>query len=376
MRFASTLLMVCVAVLLALGMVVLYSASMSQRGAHFLVMQLAWCALGLVACVVTASLDYRRLRQVSFFLYGLAVIMLLLVLVPGIGMKINGARRWFDLKIMNFQPSEMAKLALIIMLAHYGERYRRQMGGFLKGLVIPGAGIGLVLGLILAGKDYGTTMLGGAVCLGMLLIAGVRWHYLVPTGLVVFALLCVAIWHNPVRRARVLAWVDPVEHSASIAYQGEQAKIALGVGGWFGRGLGNGRQKEGFVPEHHTDFILSIIGEELGLVATLGILLAFVLLVSAGMFIAWRAEDTFGLLIAVGITLLIGLQAFINIGVVTSVLPNKGLPLPFISYGGSNLLAMLSGVGLLISVARNSNESALVTTDAPSADAIPSAILS
>jgi cell division protein FtsW len=155
------------------------------------------------------------------------------------------------------------------------------------------------------------------------------------------------------RRERILAFLHPEKYKNGVGYQSWQAMIALGSGGWTGLGLGNGRQKLGFVPEHHTDFILSIIGEELGLVATLLVVLTFVIFVICGLYIANRARDTFGLLLAAGLTLLIGLQAAINIGVVTSALPNKGLPLPFISYGGSNLLAMLTCVGLLVSVARH-----------------------
>ena len=154
------------------------------------------------------------------------------------------------------------------------------------------------------------------------------------------------------RLNRILAWLHPEATKDRVGYQAYQSMIAFGSGGWFGLGLGNGRQKLGFVPEHHTDFIFSIIGEELGLVTTLGVVLLFILLVACGIYIAYRASDTFGMLLATGITFMIGIQAFINIGVVTSLLPNKGMPLPFISYGGSNLLLMLVCVGLLLSVSR------------------------
>jgi cell division protein FtsW len=163
------------------------------------------------------------------------------------------------------------------------------------------------------------------------------------------------------RMKRILSWLSLEESKTGVGYQAYQAMIALGSGGWFGLGLGNGRQKLGFVPEHHTDFILSIVGEELGLVATMGVIFAFVLIVICGVYIATHARDTFGTLLATGITFLIGLQAFINIGVVTSALPNKGLALPFISYGGSSLLAMLACVGLLFSVARQGREGELRT---------------
>lgn len=353
MRFAISILAVCVAALLGLGMVMLYSSSMVQVGARYLMMQLVWCGVGLVACVVAASLDYRHLKKVSWLLLALAVALLALVLVPGLGLKINGARRWLGLGGFRFQPSELAKLALIIALAHYAERNQRHMPTFARGIAIPATFIGLVLGLIFIEPDYGTTLLLAAVSAALLLIAGVRWGFLLPPVLAGLAAFSLSVWHNPMRLQRVLAFLHPEKHQDGVGYQTYQAMLALGSGGWTGLGLGNGRQKLGFVPEHHTDFILSIVGEELGLVATLAVVVGFLVLVACGMRIAWRAHDLFGMLLGSGITILIGLQAFINIGVVTSALPNKGLPLPFISYGGSNLLIMLTCTGILISIARH-----------------------
>lgn len=355
MRVATTLLMFCVAALLALGMVMLYSASMTLKGAHFLTLQLLWCGLGLAACVLLAATDYRALRKLALPLLVVSALGLVLVLIPGIGQTINGARRWVRIGPMNFQPSELAKLAAIVALAAYAEYHQRQMGRFKHGVLIPGAVLVLFAGLILRGRDYGTTMLFGAVCAMLLLVTGVRWRYILPPLLAAGLLLSVAIWHDPVRRARVLAWLHPEEHVEGKGYQAYQAMLALGSGGLEGRGLGNGRQKT-FVPEQHTDFILPVIGEELGLPATLGVVAAFTVIIVCGMTIAWRARDAFGTYLACGITFLIGLQAFINIGVVTSLLPNKGLPLPFISYGGSNLLIMLAAVGILLSIARQAIE--------------------
>jgi cell division protein FtsW len=186
----------------------------------------------------------------------------------------------------------------------------------------------------------------------MLLIAGVRWRFFVPPIILAVAGLAVSIWHDPMRMKRIFSWLYLEENKSGVGYQAYNAMLALGSGGWTGLGLGNGRQKLGFVPEHHTDFILSIIGEELGLIATLLVVLTFIAIIVCGIYIAYKSRDSFGMLLASGLTLLIGLQAAINIGVVTSTLPNKGLPLPFISYGGSNLLAMLTCVGLLLSVAR------------------------
>ena len=340
----------CVAGLLAFGMVILYSStSMQQDGAHYLIMQLLWCGMGLVFCVTAATIDYRWLGKIGWPLLVVAVVLLALVLMRH---PINGSRRWFGLGRVGFQPSELAKLALIIALAKYGEKYQRQMRTWKRGILIPGLFIGVVLALIFVEPDRGATILLASVSAAMLVVAGVRWGYIVPPSLAALGALAVSLAHDPMRSKRIFSWLYLEENKLGVGYQAYQAMLALGSGGWTGLGLGNGRQKLGFLPEHHTDFIFSIIGEELGVVATLLVLLVFVVFVMCGIYIALHAADTFGLLLAVGVTFLIGLQAFINIGVVTSALPNKGLPLPFISYGGSNLMILLSCVGLLLSVAR------------------------
>jgi cell division protein FtsW len=354
MKAAVTMLVFCVAALLALGMVMLYSSSMAQVGARYLLMQLVWCAIGLGLCLAATLIDYRWLKKFAWPLFGLAVFLLMLVLVPHIGMKINGARRWLGHGNARMQPSELAKIALIVAIAWYGEYYQRQMPTWKKGIVIPAVFIGLILGLVFVEPDRGTTILLGGVSAVMLIIAGVRWTYIVPPVFLALAGLGISLARDPMRTRRIFSWLDLEAHKSGVGYQAYQAMIALGAGGWTGLGLGNGRQKMGFVPENHTDFIFSIIGEELGLITTLLVVIAFVGVIVCGIYIALKARDTFGMLLGSGITFLIGLQAFINIGVVTSALPNKGLPLPFISYGGSNLLMMLVAVGILLSIARQS----------------------
>jgi cell division protein FtsW len=363
MKVAVTILAFCVTSLLALGLVMLYSSSMTQVGAHYLMMQLIWCVFGFILCISAASLDYQLLKKYAWPIFIVAVILLMLVLVPHIGRKINGARRWFDLHGVRFQPSELGKIALIIALAWYGDRFQRRMPTFKWGIVFPVAIIGMILGLIFVEPDRGTTILLAAVSGAMLLLAGVQWKFIIPPVILAIVGLVVSILHDPMRMKRIFSWLDLEQNKDGVGYQAYQAMIALGSGGWNGLGLGNGRQKLGFVPEHHTDFIFSIIGEELGLVATLLVIVAFVVVALCGLYIALHARDTFGTLLATGITLLISLQAAINIGVVTSALPNKGLPLPFISYGGSNLLAMLTCVGILLSVARQATPSKVSVSD-------------
>ena len=371
MKVAVTTLAVCVASLLALGLVMLYSASMmiwdkhtnSEIGAHYLMMQLIWCACGFALCVTVASLDYQLFKKYAGPIYFVALLLLALVLEKHIGVVRGNARRWFSFHGVSFQPSELGKIALIIALAWYGDRCQRRMHTFRWGVLVPITIIASELVLIFREPDWGTTILLTAVGGAMLVLAGARWIFLIPPLLATAAGGVVMLLHNPMRMKRIFSWLEVEANKEDVGYQAYQARIALGSGGFSGLGLGNGRQKLGFVPEHHTDFIFSIIGEELGLIATLLVIAAFAVLVWCGIYIALRATDRFGTLLAAGVTLLIGLQAIINIGVVTSALPNKGLPLQFISYGGSNLLAMLTCVGILFSVARRATPEKIPVAD-------------
>ena len=356
MKLASTLLVFVVSALLALGLVMLYSATMFHRSGGFWSGQLLWCCIGVVVCLGAAMSDYQLLKKVSVPALVLALLLLVAVMIPGIGLERNGARRWLQLPGTTFQPSEFAKLAVIIALAHYCERKGRRMGTFKNGLLIPGMVLGLFLGLIFIEPDWCATALLAAVCGLMLILAGTKIRYM---ALPVIGVMCAGgylLSQNTVRLNRITSWLDPEGTKQGVGYQAWQSLIALGSGGTTGLGLGNGRQKLGFVPEHQTDFIFSVIGEELGLIATMAVVVGFVLFLVCGGFIAMRARDFFGFLLASGLTFLIGLQAFINIGVVTSMLPNKGLPLPFISRGGTNLVVMLFCVGVLLSIARFANQ--------------------
>jgi cell division protein FtsW len=219
-------------------------------------------------------------------------------------------------------------------------------------VLFPALLIGGFLGLIFVEPDRGTTILLALVAGAILFIAGARWKYILPLLLVVTAALALSLHSDTMRSDRIRAWLNPEQNKNGVGYQTYQGLLALGSGGWCGLGLGNSREKLGFLPEQTTDFIFPIIGEELGLVATLLVVVAFMVLLTSGAYIASRADDTFSVLLGFGITFLIGIQAFINIGVVTNTLPNKGMPLPFISKGGSNLLIMLVCVGILLSIAR------------------------
>ena len=377
MNRATSILIFCVAVLLGLGMITLYSSSMNMElnrsavGSDFLRSQMIWCCFGLAGCAVAAAVDYRRWKNAAPWILGFSVVLLVLVFVPHVGWAataghrgdgLKGAHRWVGLpyltRLPHFQPSELAKLALILFLAAYVDRYQRQMGTFKRGFVIPAAAIAAVLGLIFVEPDRGCAMLMAAIAGAMLLVAGARLRYFVPTGMAGLGGLAWSLFHDPMRHGRIFAWLHPELTKEGAGYQAWQAMIALGSGGWTGLGLGDSRQKMGFVLEHHTDYIFAIIGEELGLVTTLAVVLLFVALMFCGIYIARRAADPFGRLLAAGITFMISIQAFINMGVATSLLPCKGMPLPFISYGGSNLLLMLVSVGLLLSISRFAAEPA------------------
>ena len=378
MKVAVTILTFCVTSLLALGLVMLYSSSMvmvdkhthSEIGAHMLQMQLLWCVLGFIACAILAAMDYGLLKKFALPVFIGSLFLAALVFVPHVGMQFNGAHRWIRLPGATFQPSEIVKIALIITLAWYGDRFQRKMNTFKRGIIVPGIIIAAALGLIFIEPDRGTTILLAAVSGTMLMIAGVRWLHVIPPVLAAGAALFYSLTHDSMRSGRITAWLHPEAHASGAALQAEQAKIAIGSGGLTGLGLGDGVQKHGFLPEIQSDFIFANIGEELGLVATLLVVLAFLIITICGLFIALRSRDQFGCLLAVGVTSLISYQAIINIGVVTSLLPNKGLALPFISAGGSSLLAMLMGVGILLSVARQAvpakiSASDFVTNDNP-----------
>ncbi|HEY3931542.1 MAG TPA: putative lipid II flippase FtsW [Verrucomicrobiae bacterium] len=354
MKVAVTTLAFCVAALLALGLVMLYSSTMTtQAGARDLMMQLVWCGLGFALCVTATAFDYQLLKKLAWPIFALALFLLTLVFVPMVGHASHGAHRWIGRGHFTIQPSEFAKVALIIMLAWYGDRYQRQMQTWKRGIFFPVAIIGVILVSIFVEPDRGQTILLAAVSGAMLLIAGVQWKKIIPPVLLATVALAFSLFHDSMRKGRIAAWLHPDAHAGGAALQAHQAMIGLGSGGLTGLGLGNGLQKNGYLPEIQTDFIFANIGEELGLIATLLVVIAFVVIAICGIYIALRSRDTFGFLLATGITLLISLQAAINIGVVTSALPNKGLPLPFISYGGSNLVAMLACIGILFSIARH-----------------------
>ena len=355
-RLSVLLMMTAVAGLLALGIVMLASTGEFAQDAHgrpyfFLKHQLMWLGLGIVGCAVMANIDYRQLVKRWVWVYVISAVLLICCFAPGIGAKINGSHRWIRLGFATFQPSELAKAASILALAWWLSQERDLEKQFLRGFVLPLLVVGGLMGLIVCEVDVGSTVLIGGTAMCMLFVSGSPWKFI--GGLMTLGVLAVAgaISMMPERLGRFLAFMNPEKYPAD-AYQTQQGLIALGSGGMSGLGLGNGRQKLLYLPYAHTDFIFPMVGEELGLVGTLGVIMAYILFMMGGVSIAMKARDRAGLLTGMGIVMLISLQALVNLGVTTELLPNKGLPLPFISYGGSNLAFCLLGVGVLINIYR------------------------
>ena len=356
-RKSAYILFLAVLGLLVIGIVMLFSTSAFARDSHgdvyfFIKRQAIWFGIGLVVCTFAALIDYHFWQRTWWLWFALALIALTLCYFPPLGMRINGSRRWVGLGQLTFQPSELAKLAAVFFLAAWFSRYEKAGNNAIYGFLFPLGTISLLAGLILGEVDLGTTALLGTTAFVVMFIAGVNPLWL---GIVSFAglgAIVVVATQISERMGRLSAFLHPQNFKEDAGLQQMQALIAWGSGGMEGLGLGNGRQKMLYLPYAHTDFIFPIIGEELGLRFSLLVVFLFVVIIVCGIMIALHAKDRFGLLLGCGVVSLLALQAAVNIGVTTSLLPNKGLPLPFISYGGSNLVACLFGVGLLLNVYR------------------------
>jgi cell division protein FtsW len=356
-RKSAYILFLAVLGLLVIGIVMLFSTSAFARDSHgdvyfFIKRQAIWFGIGLAVCILVALIDYHFWQRTWWLWFTLALIALTLCYIPPLGLRLNGSRRWVGLGPFTFQPSEIAKIAAVFFLAAWYSRDEKAGNSLLRGFVLPLSIVGLLAGLILTEVDLGTTALLGAIAFVMMFVAGANALWL---GILSFTglggILLVASQMSE-RMSRLSAFLHPQNFKEDAGLQQMQALIAWGSGGMEGLGLGNGRQKMLYLPYAHTDFIFPIIGEELGLRISLLVIFLFVLIVVCGIMIALHAKDRFGLLLGCGIVSLLALQAAVNIGVTTSLLPNKGLPLPFISYGGSNLVACLFGIGLLLNIYR------------------------
>ncbi len=356
-RKSAYILFLAVLGLLVIGIVMLFSTSAYARDSHgdvyfFIKRQAIWVGIGLVGCIFAALMNYQFWQKTWWLWFAVALAALALCYIPHIGMRINGSRRWVGYGPITFQPSEVAKIATIFFLAAWFARHEKPNGNVLSGLIIPLAIVSVPAALVLGEVDLGTTALIAATAFVVMFVAGT--NPLLLGGLAVAglgALLIVATQISE-RMGRLSAFLHPQNYKDDAGLQQMQALIAWGSGGIDGLGLGNGRQKMLYLPYAHTDFIFPIIGEELGLRFSLLVVFLFVVIIVCGIMIALHARDRFGLLLGCGIVSLLALQAAVNIGVTTSLLPNKGLPLPFISYGGSNLAACMFGIGVLVNIYR------------------------
>ena len=359
MRQIRINLFLVTAILLAIGTVMIYSSSSAfayesyGSSAYFLKRHLLFMLVGLIAAVLLMSFDYSKLKNFTkpFLLF--SILLLIAVFIPGIGRSAGGARRWISLGPISFQPSEIAKMALVFYAADILARKQSEIKDFLYGFLPLMIALGVCILLILLEPDLGTALALAFLIIIMAFIAGVdikQLFIMIVPGLLAMIGLIVM---KPYRIKRIMAFWNPWNDPKGSGFQIIQSMIAMGTGGFSGVGLARSKQKLFYLPEAHTDFIFSIIGEELGLIGTLGIVILFAVFIWLGFRIAYSARDLFGQFLAFGLITMLALQVIINIAVVINLIPTKGLPLPFISYGGTSLVYSLASVGLLLNIAKH-----------------------
>ncbi len=360
-RHCSTILCIAVAALVALGLVMLASTSAWVKGVedpyHFLSRQAVMVALGLLAAIMAVKLPMEKFRALAPWMFCGACVLLALCYVPGIGVSIFGSKRWIQVPLVGqFQPSELSKIVVVICLAAWFARWQTEVHTFWRGFVLPGMIAGVPIALIAGETDVGTALSLSVAVGAILFCVGTRLRYAVPSALMVISAAAWYIYNDANRWGRIEAWLDlenPV-HQLDRGMQQWRALLALGNGGPWGVGLGNGVEKFGTLTFAHIDFIFPVVGEELGLPFTLGVVFCYVLIAVAGCGIALQSTCVFNRCVALGLTCVIVVPAMVNIGVTTALLPNDGLPLPFVSYGGTSLIFSLAAVGMLVGIHRRS----------------------
>jgi cell division protein FtsW len=364
------LLLFTTVLLCGAGLVMVTSASVAfaytqhQSAFYYAERQAAWMAIGFVALFVLRRIDYRRLRPLAPAGAVVAALLMLLVLVPHLGVTVNGARRWFDAgPLGTFQPSELGKLAFAVYIAHWIDKHSSYIGDFQKTFVPFAAMLAGVLVLLMLERDLGTSVVIVAIFVSAYWAGGGRIRHMVllvaalGLGFVALTLL------ESYRMARLTAFLNPLSDPLGTGFQATQSIYGLASGGWFGVGIGHSIEKYGWLPEAHTDFIFAIVGEETGLVGTTLIMLGFLFFTLRGYRASLRAPDRFGVGLAASITTWIAFEALLNMATVTNTLPITGVPLPFFSYGGTALATTLAAVGVLLSIARSGTGSSLGRTD-------------
>ncbi len=342
--------------LVIIGTVMIYSSSSIialekfKDGQYFLKKHIFFVAMGLILMTIMIKVPYEYLKKIAYPGVIVSVVLLILLFVPHLGVKRGGATRWLNLVVFTFQVSELVKVAMVIFLAHLLTRKVHHLKKFSRGVLVPLSVTGVVMALILLQPDFGTVVIIASILLLMLSLAGSRISHLV---FLAAAFIPVGIWlilHKGYRMARLTAFLDPWKDPDNTGFQIIQSLISFGSGGAFGVGIGDGMQKLFYLPEPHTDFILSIIAEESGFIGVTIVIVLFTLFLLRGFMIAFRAPDLFGTLLAAGLTMLIAMQAFINIAGVMGLIPLKGLALPFLSYGGTAFVMSMTAVGILLNI--------------------------
>jgi cell division protein FtsW len=355
--FTATLLLVCASIVMVYSASAVVALEKFDQPYLFLTKQALWTVLGLAVLAIVMRIDYRTYRNDTFVWGILALVGLLLVAVL-FRSEINGTRRWFNMGGLGIQPSELAKIAAVFFTAMMLERRMHRIDELSYSLLPIAIVVGAMSGLILLQPDYGTAISLLLIIGLMVFAAGLNYRYLVGAALVVLPVLYIVLISAPYRRRRLLAFWDPWADPLGDGFQVIQSLIAVGTGHVFGKGLMGGVQKLFYLPEPHTDFIYAVISEELGLIGATTVLICFCVIAWRGVRIALRAEDTFGSFVALGLTMMVTVQALVNISVVLGLLPTKGIPLPLVSAGGSSLLINLLGMGVLLNISQHESPDA------------------
>ena len=355
--FTATLLLVCASIVMVYSASALVALERFQQPYLFVTKQALWAVLGLAVLAITMRVDYRTYRNEKFVWALLALVALMLVGVL-FSRPVNGTRRWFSVAGFGVQPSELAKIGCVLFTALILEKRRHRIDDLAYSLTPIAIVVGGLVGLILLQPDFGTAMSLLLVVAMMIFAAGLHYKYFIGSVLCALPVLYLVLVSAPYRRRRLLAFWDPWADPLGDGFQIIQSLIAVGTGGVFGRGLMAGVQKLFYLPEPHTDFIFAVISEELGIIGASGILICFCVIAWRGLRISMRAEDTFGSFVALGLTTMIAVQAFVNMSVVLGLMPTKGIPLPLMSFGGSSLLMNLLGMGVLLNISQHESAEA------------------
>lgn len=360
-RTPDIILLLVTLILVTVGTAMIYSSSSIialekfKDGQYFLKKQIFFVVVGLISMVLLTKIDYTTWKKAAYPGIILSLILLMLLFIPHVGLKRGGATRWLNLGVFSFQVSEMVKIAMVVFLAHLLARKAHLLKKFSRGVLIPSAITAVVISLILLEPDFGTAVIIASILILMLCLAGSRITHLM---FLAAAFIPVGVWlifHKGYRLARLTVFLDPWKDAGNSGFQIIQSLISFGSGGTFGVGIGDGMQKLFYLPQPHTDFILSIIAEESGFIGVSIVIILFSIFVFRGFMIAMKAPDLFGMLLAAGLTMVIAMESFINIAGVMGLIPLKGLALPFLSYGGSSFVMSMIAVGILLNISTQSS---------------------